>query len=100
MFVAVAGFGIGSQVWFRRRLISEFHYGGGALRFRTLGTAEMQLRDLSEIAKVDNWRGRGGALGYRFRFRDGHKVYLQYGVSNSVAAAEQIRHDLRLSERP
>jgi hypothetical protein len=95
VFVAVASFGIGMQIWFRRRIVNEFTYDGHALRFRTLGMAERQTRALSEIADLGKWRGRGGPLGYRFQFRDGQKVYLQYGVSNSVAAAEQIRRDLR-----
>jgi hypothetical protein len=94
VFVAIASFGIGMQLWFRRRIVSEFNYDGHALRFRTPGMGEMQTRALSEIADLGEWRGRGGPLGYRLRFRDGQKVYLRYGVSNSVAAAEQIRRDL------
>ena len=96
VFMAVASFGIGMQLWFRRRLVKEFSYEGRALRYRTLGTAELQTRDLSEIAEIGDWRGRGGSLGYRLRFRDGEKIYLQHGVSNSAAAAEQIRHGLRM----
>jgi len=95
-FFAIAGLGIGTQVWFWRRIVKEFSYDGSALRFRTLGTAEMQTQELSEIADLREWQGRGGPLGYRIGFRDGKKIYLQYGVSNSVAAAEQIRRDLRV----
>ncbi|MBZ5606701.1 MAG: hypothetical protein LAP38_00475 [Acidobacteriia bacterium] len=96
VMVAVAGSGIVLQVRTRRRLVKEFSYDGRALRFSTLGTVEMQVRDLSEIAEVGKWRGRGGPLGYRLRFRDGAKLYLQNGVSNAVAAAEQIRRDRRM----
>lgn len=96
VFITIAGFGVGMQVWFWRRIIREFSYDGRALRFRTLGTTEMKTRDLREIADVREWRGRGGQLGYRLVFRDGQKIYLQYGVPNSVAAAEQIRRDLRM----
>jgi hypothetical protein len=84
------------QVWFWRRIVNELSYDGRALRFRTLGTAEMRARDLSEIADLAEWQGRGGPIGYRLRFRDGEKVYLQFGVSNSTAAVEQIRRDLRM----
>ena len=94
VFVAIAALSIGLQVWFWRRIVSEFTYEGRALRFRTLGNAEMQTRDLSEIAELNVWRGRGGPLGYRLRFRDGGKIYLQYAVSNSVTAAEHIRRNL------
>src|SRR5260370_12494287 len=94
VFVAIAVFGIGMQVWFRRRIVNEFSYDGRALRFRTLGTAEMQTRDVSEIVDLGEWRGRGGPLGYRLRFRDGGKGYLQFGVSNSTVAAEVISRDL------
>jgi len=83
MFVAMALFGIGSQIWFRRRMISDFTYDAQALRYRTLGIAEMQMRTLWDIAKVRTWRGRGGALGYVLRFRDKHKLYLEFSVSNS-----------------
>jgi len=96
VFFAIVGFGIGMQLWFRRRIVKEFSYDGRALLVRTLGRAEIQTLDLSELAHLGEWRGRGGPLGYRLRFRDGEKVYLQYGVSNCVAAAEQIRSDLRM----
>ena len=96
VFVAIAGFGIGMQVWFRRRIVKEFTYEGRALQVRTLGRAKFRTLDLSELSHLREWQGRGGPLGYRLRFRDGDRVYLQYGVSNSVAAAEQIRSDLRM----
>jgi hypothetical protein len=96
VFVAVACFGLGMLVWFRRRIVNVFSYDGCALRFSTLGRAEMQTRDLSEIADLREWRGRGGPLGFRLCFRDGQKVYLQYGVVNAAAAAEQMRRDLRV----
>jgi hypothetical protein len=76
------------------RLITEFSYDGRTLRLSTLGVPEMQTRHLSEIAEVSEWRGRGGPLGYRVKFRDGAKFYLQNGVSNAAAVAEQIRNDL------
>jgi hypothetical protein len=96
VFIAIAVLSIGLQVWFWRRIVSEFTYDGRALRFRTLGNAEMQTRDLSEIADLNVWRGRGGPLGYRLHFRDGGKIYLQYAVSNCVAVAEHLRRALGL----
>jgi hypothetical protein len=83
------------QVWFRRRVVKEFNYDGSALRFSTLGTPETQTRAISEIAEIAEWQDRGGTQGYRLRFLDGQKIYLQYGVANSVAVAEQMRRDSR-----
>jgi len=70
MLIMTAGL-IGMLIRLRRRTVTEFTYDGRALRFRTLGVPDMQMRDLSEIAAVQEWRGRGGSNGYRFRFRDG-----------------------------
>lgn len=92
--IAMVIFCIGGQVWFRRRMIAEFSFDGSALRFRTLGNPEMETRDLSQIAEVRDWRGRGTPLGYRLKFRDGRKFYLEYSVSNSAAIAEEIRYGL------
>ncbi len=93
--IVLAAFGGVSVVWFWRRSITEFSYDGRALRYRTLGRPEMQMRDLSEIKDVGEWRGRGGPQGYKLKFSDGANVYLQYGVSNATAAAERIRYDIR-----
>jgi hypothetical protein len=77
----------------------EFSYDGRTLRISTLGRPRMQTRDRSEIAEVGEWRGRGGPLGYRLKFHDGAKFYLQFGVSNAAAVVEQIRYDLRTQPR-
>src|SRR5437870_3289276 len=90
-FVAIAVFSVGLQLWFWRRIVCEFNYDGRVLRFRTLGIPGMQSREMSDIADLRDWRGRGGSVGYRLRFANGEKVYLQYGVSNSDALAEEIR---------
>ena len=66
----------------------EFSYDGRTLRISTLGRPRMQTRDRSEIAEVGEWRGRGGPLGYRLKFHDGGKFYLQFGVSNAAAVVE------------
>lgn len=92
--LAIATIGFGMQLWFWRRMVAEFSYSGQALRFRSLGRPEMQTRVLSEIADIRTWRGRGYPLGYRLRFRDGEKIYLQNSVSNCEAVVEQIRRDL------
>ena len=79
---------------FWRRLIKEFAFDGRTLAFNTLGSPEMQVRDLSTIEEVGEWTRRGGQLGFRIKFRDGAKLYLHYGVSNAAALAERIRYDL------
>ena len=81
-------------LWFWKRLIKEFEYDGKILAFNTLASSEMQVRDISAIEEVAEWGGRGGPQGYCIKFRDGAKLYLQYGVSNAAALAERIRYDL------
>jgi hypothetical protein len=93
--IAIAALCIAMSVWFWKRIVTEFSYDGSALRLRTLGRAEMQTRDVSEIQEVGEWRGRGGPQGYKLKFRDRQKVYLHYSVSNAAAAAERIRSDIR-----
>ena len=85
---------IAGILWFWKRLIKEFTYDGRTFVFNTLARPEMQVRDLSAIEEVGEWTGRGGPLGFRIKFRDGAKAYLQYGVSNAAALAERIRLDL------
>jgi hypothetical protein len=87
----IAGLGVVSAVWFWRRIATEFSYDGRALRFRTLGSSKAQLRGLMEIVGVDDWRGRGGGLGFRIKFRDGGKIYLQFGLSQAEVLAAEIR---------
>jgi hypothetical protein len=91
----VLGLGlIESGFWFWKRLIKEFNYDGRTLTFNTLANSEMQVRHISEIEEVGEWRGRGGPLGYCIKFRDGGKLYLQNGVSNAAALAEHLRNAL------
>jgi hypothetical protein len=90
LFIAFVCVAIGGQVSFRRRIVKEFTYDGYTLQFSTLGTAMPQTRALSEIAGLREWKGRGGSFGYRIAFRDGKKIYLQYGIPNAVAAAADI----------
>ncbi len=85
---------IGGVLWFWKRLIKEFNYDGRTFTFNTLANPEMQAQDLSAIEEVGEWTGRGGPLGSCIMFRDGAKLYLQYGVSNAAALAERIRNDL------
>jgi hypothetical protein len=94
LMLAMVTFCIGGQVWFQRRTISEISFDGRGLRLRTLGTKQMETLDLSEIAEVRDWIGRGNALGYRLKFRDGRKYYLGYSVSNCAAIAAEIRYSL------
>jgi hypothetical protein len=94
LFVAFAVFGIGSLIWYHRRIIAEFRYDGSALRYRTLGTREPQDRPLADIASIRDWRGRGGQLGYRLQFQDKQKLYLEFSVSNSIALANRLQAEL------
>jgi hypothetical protein len=91
LFAAMAVLSIGMQLWYQRRIITEFTFDGSALRFTTLGNSEAQTRALPEIVAVREWRGRGGSLGHRLAFRDGGKAYLSYSVSNATALAEQLK---------
>ena len=95
-FTFLAAFAVGMQRWYDRRMIAQFSFDGSVLRFTTLGNEDTQARDLSEIAQVRQWRGRGGPLGYRLDFRDGAKAYLDYSVSNATALGEQLRFRVRL----
>jgi hypothetical protein len=88
-----AGFTIGIQMWFQRRIVCEFDYDGRALQFRTLGIRQTQVRPLEDLAKVKDWSGRGGPIGYLFR--GGGKVYLYYSVANSITLANQLRRDAK-----
>lgn len=91
LYLAAAAVGIGMQLWFQRRIISEFLFDGRSFRYRTLGVSTFETRALSEIAAIRDWRGRSQPIGYKLLFRDGRKAYLQYCVSNSKVVAEQLR---------
>ena len=91
LWLTMATVSIGLQLWFHRRVISEFTFDGRLFQFRTLGRSRQQTRELSEIVEVRDWRGRGGPQGYRLVFRDGARAYLEYSISSSMAVAEQLR---------
>jgi len=96
--MTILGLGLlGSGFWFWKRLIKEFNYDGRTFTFNTLADSDMQVRHISDIEEVGEWRGRGGPLGYFLKFRDGAKLYLQNGVSNAAALAERLRFDLEAS---
>ena len=99
LFVLLAVGGIGVQSWFQRRMIAEFRYDGLTLEFRTIGIPEPQVRALADITLIREWRGKGGSIGYRLRFQDRQKLYLEFSVSNSIALANRLRADLR-NNRP
>lgn len=82
---------IGMQLWFHWRMISEFAFDERSFQFRTLGRSRRQTRELSEIAEVREWRGRGGQFWCRLVFRDRARAYLEDSVSNSMAVAEALR---------
>jgi hypothetical protein len=91
LFLAMIVFNIAALLWFRRRLIKDFIWDGRALRFHTLGVEQEQLRDIAEFSWLRDWSGRGGRIGYRIRFRDGQKVYLDITTPNAAAAAQQMQ---------
>jgi hypothetical protein len=94
LFICFVVAAIVSQVWFHRRIISEFRYDGSALQFRTIGLQEPQFRPLADIASIREWNGKGGPLGYRLQFQDKQKLYLEFSVSNSIALANRLRTHL------
>lgn len=94
VLMAVSILAIVIQFRFRKRMIKEFSYDGRALRFNTLGSPLQEIRDLSEIEKLSEWRGRGGTQGYKIRLRAGKTVYLSNAVTNSREVAVRIWKDL------
>lgn len=50
MFLAIVGFGIGMQLWFRRRIVKEFSYDGRALRVRTLEALFSQTKPVEQAS--------------------------------------------------
>ncbi len=80
-------------------MIAEFRYDGLTLEFRTIGIPEPQVRSVADITLIHEWRGKGGALGYRLQFQDRQKLYLEFSVSNSIALANRLRADLK-TNRP
>jgi hypothetical protein len=60
----------------------------------TMSTGLIALLLRSRRRIVTQWQGRGGSMGYRFHFRDGAKIYVEYAVSNAVTLAETIRQQL------
>jgi len=97
LFLAFGVVATAGQLWFQRRIVCDFSYDGYTLQFRTLGGQAMQMRPLLDLKEVREWRGRGGPQGFRLRFRDKQRVYLEYAVSNSITLAERLRADLGAS---
>lgn len=95
LLILLAAGGIGLQLWYQRRIISDFRYDGCTLQFRTLGIQEPQMRPLNDISSIRDWRGKGGSLGYRLQFQDSQKLYLEFSVSNSTELVNRVRTDLR-----
>ena len=94
-FAAFAVWAIVSLIRSQKTLVREFSYDGRLLRFRTLASAEEQLRELHDIAEIrEGQSSRSQAIGYCLRFRDGLKVYLDYSIHNVAVLAEQLRFDL------
>ena len=93
LMMLLAGAAIGSQVWFHRRIISEFRCDWSTLQFQTIGIQQPHMRPLADLTSIQDWRGKGGILGYCFQFRDRQKLYLEFSVSNSIVLANRLRAD-------
>ena len=93
-FLIFVTWAIAMQFRFQRRIVSEFHYDGFMFELRTIGIRQTQTIPISKIMSVREWRGRGGALGYRITFQDGGKVYLGYSVTNAMQVGERLRWDI------
>jgi hypothetical protein len=96
LFVLLMVAGIGSQIWFQRRIIAEFRYDGLTLQFQTLAIQQPQIRPRADLKSIGEWRGKGGLLGYRFLFQDRQRLYLEFSVRNSIELVNRLRADLRL----
>jgi hypothetical protein len=97
--VLVAAFALAAivgQVRGLGRLVREYCYDGGVLQFRTLRSPQEEVRQLSEIVEVRECSARGPSPFYCLGFRDGKKVYLEYGLSNVAALVAALRLDLTL----
>jgi hypothetical protein len=57
---------LGFGFWINRQRVKEFECDETSFRFRKLGAAQTETRDLSEIVKVEDMR-----MGYWVGFRDG-----------------------------
>jgi hypothetical protein len=93
-FVIFVTWAVAMMFRFLRLIVNEFRYNGFMFEFRTIGVRQTQTRPLSQIAAVRDWRGRGGALGYRIVFQDRGKVYLSYAVTNAAQVGELLRWDI------
>lgn len=94
IFVAFAAIAIAGQLWYLRRIISEFRYDGQTLQFRTVGRQDIEVVRAAEITSIRDWKGKGGSLGYRLKCEDRGKLYLEFSVSNSVALANRLRAEI------
>ena len=93
MMLAVLAGAVISLVLTRRRLITKFDYDGSTLYFQTLSRPEPQTRQMIELHKVTEWRGRGGLFGYILVFRDGQKLNVDLTMANGPQLIAQIQHD-------
>jgi hypothetical protein len=91
LFLAMAVSVIVAQLRFHRKSIVDFSCDGSTLQYRTLGSGEPQLRSISELKAIKELHGRGGSFGYRLRFHDGEKLYLEFAVTNSFELASVLR---------
>jgi hypothetical protein len=76
-----------------RRTIMQFRYDTESLEFWTKAT-DWQIRQVSEIKSVHEWRGRRRLAGWGLVFRDRERVYLPATALNARTLIEQLRTDL------
>ena len=77
-FIGATGFAL--TFWLNRDVLVEFTCDDRSFRFRKFGSARVETRDLSEIAKVSEMARNATVTGYYVQFRDGR------GATVSVSA--------------
>ena len=73
----------------------EFTCDESSFRFRKVGRAQAETRDLSEVTRVQEARGRSGLIGYEVLSRDGQKVFLERRLPNVKAAPDWLSSHLQ-----
>ncbi len=85
--------------WFARRIIAECSYDGSTLRFTTVGRPDEEVRPILDLSDIDEWReyrsrfGFQSLIGFRLRFRDRQKRYLDLSVPNARELIVRLQSD-------
>jgi hypothetical protein len=85
--------------WFERRIIAECSYDGSTLRFTTVGCPDEEVRPILDLSDIDEWReyrsrfAFQSLVGFRLRFRDRQKRYLDPSVPNTRELVARLQAD-------